>query len=373
MESPACLFVTEEIKSGYLAMNSISKINVLATSAGNNGFPAVYYGLKICGIDNIIACDSRENPGGSWLAKKVYQVPEIHNAKLLIKEILNICSLNEIGMILPLSTLDQEFFATNKMAFSSNDIYVAVSNIDSIRISLNKHSLYKFLAERKYPIPYYCIPNTKQELLSEIKGFQSLGKNMVVKTEFGTGAQGVKIVLFDSSSLSFFDREKIKITYDDLIGFVNESSIVPKLMLTDYLSGTHYSVDCFRSKSDDFFKCVVRTEIDHLFGTGRGGKVISSDYLTELCRNIAHDLDLEYSFNIEFIGDTPRDAKILEINPRLPASSKHSIEAGLNMPYLNILKAKGCSLPKNIEIIMDLEFRHFDSGITFIPNQKLPS
>jgi hypothetical protein len=87
-----------------------SKLGVLATSAGNGGFPGVFFGLKQGGIEEIFACDSAGNIGGSGLAKKVYKVPPIFAKEELIKSIIDITKSEKINVVLPLSTIDQDFF-----------------------------------------------------------------------------------------------------------------------------------------------------------------------------------------------------------------------------------------------------------------------
>ena len=346
-------------------MIMLNNIKILATSSGNAAFPAVIQGLREAGFYEVYACDAREGAGASKLAKKFFRVPSLIDEDKFEREFLRILELEKVQVILPLSTIDQEYFSRRKEYFENLGYIVAVASYSSIVNVGNKINFAVSAKKIGLPIPTFELIYSKKDLLDYAENKRSMNKDFVIKTAHGTGLQGVKIVSMQKTK-NFFDRFRTHLSFDEFLFYLGYLPEKFNLVAQEFLEGNHYSVDCFYSEKSGSFFSVRRTEVDHLLGSGRGGISFKSQFLHELCLKIAKEFKLEFSFNVELIGKSDHNAKVIEVNPRFAASLLHTLESGLNLPLLNILKCVSDEKSYQPVIQYGLNYKHFDYGITYL-------
>lgn len=319
----------------------MGKINVLMTSAGNYGFPAVYELVK-SGDRNIkiVGVDIRRDASGIYISDKGYIVPSRSSKKHLFA-LLNICKREKIDIIYPLSTEDQYFYAVERRFFESKGIGVVVSSKESLKIANNKYQLMEFSEKEGIPIPKFHRVKSKSDIQKKMGHLGFPDNPFVIKLDLGTGASGVKIVhrYLDPKS-RLFDRFNINITLKELELFIGKIDPFPDMQIQEYLPGDEYSVDIL-CEDGRILSTVVRKRYSTQFGLTIFGEVVNEKTVAEVAEKIVTKLKLSYVVNIQIKRDAKGKPKLMEINPRIPGTILLTGLAGVNMPYLALKLVMG--------------------------------
>lgn len=341
------------------------RMKVLCTSVGNDGFPAVLQALRQLQGLQVIGCDSDGFAAGLVLADVGFIIPARKNVDRLLLELKRIVVDEGVDMILPLSTEDQIFYAGHKDTIESFGVKVAISTLESVTSANNKHTLYRHCQRLGHPVPKFSIIEDKHQLVRSLKNYQRLRSVSVLKLAHGTGAQGVKIIDPNiSADERFWLRDNIRVSSDEAIQWAQGEMFSPPVMLSDYLPGRHVSVDAFRTSAGAFFG-VARTEERHLYGMGTVGRIVDEPAALGVAKALGEELGLTFCYNVEFKEDDNGVLKILEINPRFPASLGHTVEAGMNLPLMAVNEILGGVLSGVTPLeIKKIEYRRYWAGIS---------
>ena len=259
----------------------MDSIKVLVTGAGAPGFMGTFKSL-VHNYDSrkidIVGCDAKDNVMGKYILPKFYQVPN-GNEEGYIEAIRKIYDKEKIDVILPQCT--NEIYP-----LSQSDMRVAISKVAGI--ANDKAVVYGMAEARKIPVPKWI----------KIEG------NVVIKPTISNGGKGLKIIENNG-----------------------------KVLVSEYLEGDEYTVDCFRSTKtfnggQDVFVAIPRLREEIRNGITWKSKVVYSQELIEYSKRLAEGLHLKYAFGFQFKG-----GKLLECNPRIQGTMVHSTLAGANIIY----------------------------------------
>lgn len=317
-------------------MHQIIDYNVLCTSVGNDGFQAVLRSLRQDERIKVYGCDSSETAYGLYICDGGFVIPPRSASQELITRIKGLIKKLKINCLFPLSTADQEFYSQHIDEIKLLGCEIIVSNYDSVFIANNKHLTYEFLNNKNIPLPNYIITSDKGLALSKLNYYRNKNQNCVIKLNRSTGAQGVKIVDSHLSQVSrFFNRDNIRISYEEAFYWLNNMKSLPEIMVCDYLPGAHISVDVLSIPNAEIIY-FVRNEISHMYGMSIRGTCVDNEDLVEVTKKIIKLTRLKFINNIEFKADIDGSYKLMEINPRVPASIDHALLAGINIPLMAV-------------------------------------
>jgi len=315
---------------------------VLCTSVGNDGFQAIYRALKLSPNPiKMIGVDADPYAYGIYLSDCGYVVPPRSDAGLLLANLIEICRDQGVQLLLPLSTDDQRFFAFHQTKFEELGILVAVSSLRSIEIANNKHLLFNECQKLGLPVPSFRHVSSRAELDVALADFQADSRPVVIKKQFSTGAQGVKIVQPKiAAGQRLFSRDNIVISLDDLRRWSGQLEPFPVLQVSEFLPDARYSVDVFLNCGQS--RCaVVRTELSRMYGMSTAGVVVDEPQIETTGVAAAEALGLNYTVNVEIGLGCDGKPKLFEVNPRFPATIDHTVMAGCNMPLWTVAAALG--------------------------------
>ena len=300
-------------------------INILCTSVGNPAFPSIVTELKKAKEFNfrIIATDIRKEAPGLYLADKSYIVSKLTDKRFL-DDIFAIIKADKIDILLPLSTIDQNYFSHHKKIIESKGIRVMVSDEKVVSIANNKYKLYEFLKERNInPLHYTKIFDDK--ILTIVRTFSI---PFVLKNEEGTGGQGTLIVCDNERGIKEDDR-KFYLSLE-IFNANPELYVTKKTIISEYLPGDEYSVDTL-SFNGRFYYAVIRKRFKSVGGLALESTVVHDEDLLKLSKSIVQKLGLSFVNNLQFKMSSSGVYKMMEINPRIPGTIKLSLAAGANM------------------------------------------
>jgi len=321
-----------------MKQSGLEPVNVLMSSVGNVGFPAVLQALKSNSERNVrvIGCDVRSDAPGLYLADRGYLVRSRQSPGDLMRRLIEICDQEDISVFYPLSTEDQEFFAGRVQEFERVGVSVVVASPESLRTANDKSRLYEFAAARGIPTPCYAIVRNWKEL---VEGAHRLGypdAPFVLKMNRGTGAQGLKIIYPSvDPQQRLLDRENRVVAFHELGNWLKAIEAWPPVHLTEYLPGAEYSVDilCDRGR---VLSTVTRLRLSTLYGLALHAQTVDEKDVEAMACDIVGKLGLSFVVNVQARRDRNGAAKLMEINPRIPGTIGLTVAAGVNMPYLAI-------------------------------------
>lgn len=314
-------------------------IPVLFTSAGNDGFQAVFKALNGT-VYQCIAVDARSDAYGLYLVKQRHVVP-LRNSRDFIPTLLHIAKEKGARFLLPLSTDDQLFFAQHLSHFYSNGIKVLVSDLAAVRIANDKLALAEFAQQNSIPQPRFITITSKDQFEPSLAALKADDNPIVLKIGRTTGAKGVKIVHPKMDvTRRLFGRDNIHISLGELKRWLGALEEWPAFVLTEYLPGNEYSVDLFL-ENRRVQVGVARKRLQTLYGLALVAEIVDEPDVLELAIKIAERLGLNYIANIQIKRDGNGSPMLMEVNPRIPGSIDLTVAAGCNMPLWALQIASG--------------------------------
>lgn len=349
----------------------MDRITILITGAGAPGIAGTLYSLKN-NYDNrkikTIGVDIKKEVVGKYLCDKFYQTPKPTD-KNFIKKLKEICKKENVDVILP--QVDAELFilSENKKEFEKIETKIAISSLEAIKRTNNKYNLVKLCKDLGVPYPESYLVSNFKELEKKAYSMDYHKKRICIKPPVSSGMRGFRILCKSDKRTKrrrFYEEKPagIYIDLEELHSILGER--FPELMITEYLPGKEYSVDCFRNKE----KCIVIPRTRDLIRTGItfNGTIEKNEKIIEYCNKIAEKLKMEYCFGFQFKLDSEGTPKIIESNPRIQGTMVMSTFAGANIIYSSVKEALGEKIP-DFNIKWGLKFMRYWGGVSVYKNK----
>ena len=251
---------------------------------------------KIRGVNlNIFSYELDENVPISIVAKIIVGLK--WNDKNIYTDLLKVSLNNEINIIIPFLDFSTLIAARLKDMIEFKNIFIPVSNEDTCSLFFDKH-----LANR------WCIEN-KVNVPSNINNYP-----LIAKPINGSASKGL-IIIQNSEELKNLKNRK-------------------KYLLQKFIEGKEYSVDIYRSTSNNkIISIVPRIRLETQGGESIKSITVKDQSIIDYSREIIEKTNLIGPITLQFIQD--RQTKVLyymEINPRFGGAVLNSIFAGANSP-----------------------------------------
>jgi carbamoyl-phosphate synthase large subunit len=271
---------------------------------------------------NIVCTDISSDAITFNYSDKHYNVSKT-NSELFINEIFEICKTENIKLIIPTSDTDVNFFATNKNLFKN--IYIMVSDINTVNICQNKKKFNEFCIENNFDIP-----KTYNEI-------NEINLPLFCKPIFGNSSRNLYKIMNKIELNNFLENNDIN------------NFIIQELINDNY---SEFTIDYFGDFNGNFIDLVIRNRLEIINGESTISEIIINDLIYLKCKDIGTKLYLIGHNNIQlFYNKNNNDIKFIEINNRFGGCSNLSIESGLNsIKYmLELIKYGKCNINKIYE------------------------
>ena len=138
------------------------------------------------------------------------------------------------------------------------------------------------------------------------------------------------------------------------------SGAFPELLVSEYLPGEEYSVDCLANHGESVL-IVPRVRIRMINGISVEGEFVKEDSIITYCTQIIKELQLHGNIGIQVKKSTAGQFLILEINPRVQGTIAAALGAGINLPVLAVKQELGLPItPEELTIKWGTKFsRHW--------------
>jgi carbamoyl-phosphate synthase large subunit len=132
------------------------------------------------------------------------------------------------------------------------------------------------------------------------------------------------------------------ISFNDALRILS-SKPFPELLVTEYLPGEEYSVDCLANHGES--KLVVpRLRKKMISGISVEGTFVMEEDIIAYCSRIIRELQLHGNIGIQVRKSSGGKFLLVEINPRVQGTIVAGLGAGVNLPVLAIKQELGLSI-----------------------------
>jgi carbamoyl-phosphate synthase large subunit len=316
------------------------------TGAGAPGAAGIIHCLQQDKRINLVVADSNNEAIGKHLAKDFIQIPR-GDDPAFPERILEISKQKNIQLILPLITKELVAFSKNKDHFKANGISILLSNEEAVAISNNKVKSYEFLNSKGVSVPRFFIAETLEEFIHAAFDLGHPARPFCFKPAVSNGSRGFRIV-WDSidESQQLFNEKPYNtwITYAHALKILS-SKPFPQLLVSEYLPGDEYSVDCLADHGKPVL-IVPRLRKKMINGITVEGTFINNPALIEYCNKIIRFIGLHGNIGIQLRFSENNEPLLLEINPRVQGTIVAGLGAGINLPLLAVWQELNMPIPK---------------------------
>ena len=258
-------------------------MKILITGAGGDIAQAMTRTLRSYFSEvEIIGCDLSEQPFASVNFKSFYLSLPVHDP-LYLSRIKDICSKEEIDLIIPVPESEIEFFSREMINLTEK---VLIASRVAIEVGLDKLATSKFL---------HSLGSFAPLTFSEFHG-SGLKLPVLVKPRSGRGSKNV-----------FICKTIADIEY--------HQQNIEKMIFQEILMPANMEVTCgiYATKEGKVFSIQLLRQLSG--GRTSWARVILNEQITLLCEKIARGLNLQGAINVQLIL-TDNGPKVFEINPR---------------------------------------------------------
>ena len=313
-----------------------ARVTILMTGAGAPGAAGILRCLKAGTGFDIVLADADPNAVGRWLHPEFELIPFAQDINF-INQLLEVCTRRKIRILLPLVTKELVLLARHKKEFEDIGTSVLVSKVDSLEIANNKTRLYQFLEWREIALPKYRIVERADQFEKAVEELGFPKKTVCFKPSVSNGSRGFRIVANDRDEHDLLFNEKPNSTYISLEDAMRILALkpFPELLVSEYLPGEEYSVDCLASHGA--VKLVLpRLRNKMINGISVQGEFVHDQEIISYCSSIIKALQLHGNIGIQVKRSETGSFLLLEINPRVQGTIVAGIGAGINLPLLAV-------------------------------------
>ena len=326
-------------------------LTVLLTSVGNEALPGFGGDLRRRAPSwRLIGTDMCEHHGRTILCDAFHLVPPRREASYL-PELIRICKAEGVGLLVPLSTRDQDYFSEASVQAALREalgaVEIVVSDEAAVARANRKIALFDCLGDDSDLLPENRVVNDPASALAALADLCAKHGAALLKDDEGTGAAGMLRVgspsrdaapATDAQWLSI-ERAKQQLSDEQRAGH----GAWPRQVVA-YLPGEEYSVDvlCAAGK---VLAAVVRLRLASRGGLATDAVVVDAPDVLAAAGAVAVAAGLSFVANVQFRRDASGAPRLLEVNPRIPGTIGLTVNAGLNLPLAAMCQALGERLP----------------------------
>jgi carbamoyl-phosphate synthase large subunit len=345
----------------FLSSLSMTNITpVLMTGAGAPGAPGIIQCLLNEPAIKLTVADADAHATGRYLHDDFVQIPNAEDENF-IDSVLTVCRQRGIQLILPLVTKELFPLSANKHLFEQAGINVLVSPASAINIANNKSACYEFLHFKGIPVPQYRIVKTAEEFIHAAFELGHPQQSFCFKPSISNGSRGFRVVsdsINETDQLFHYKPYNTYITYAHALKILSAQSF-PELLLSEYLPGHEYSVDCLANHGKVLL-AVPRLRQKMINGISVQGEFVKDEAIIEYCTRIIEALHLHGNVGIQVKRSENGQPLLLEINPRVQGTIVAGIGAGINLPLLAIKKELNLPIePSELQVKWGTRFSRY--------------
>lgn len=331
----------------------LTSVGVLYTSSGGLGHAGIIDAILSNGQRDVrILCgDVKKDPPVSFL-HPYRQLPLIKSPGY-VGQIADIAKEFGAQVVIPNHTDELILFAEQEDALRSSGIRVVVNRPDALKNSLDKGRCFSLVKQAGLPAPRYFQASTVDGL---VKAAEELGypdtKVCFKPSRHPHGGSRGFAVLDSTRKKGIFstDRRPAEntMTLEEAAAIIATEQM-PELLVMEYLPGEEYSAYLLCEDGKPAY-CIPQLRQELMNSFSFRAEAVYNPKVIEAATSIAELLQLDYCVNIQLRMNGKGEPCLIEVNPRFAGALCLSAAAGVNMPYLAMMKALGNPVPRGLKI-----------------------
>jgi carbamoyl-phosphate synthase large subunit len=284
--------------------------NILLTSAG--GLSGIFLSkhLKNTGSYKLVAIDrSERNPLLNWV-DSFYTVPSVTD-ELYLQKIVDIIKLEQIEIIIPITSFDVEFFSMPDVKLKLDSVKYLLLDYDIQQKLSNKHTCYEYLNKIDILTPFIY------------KNNDMINFPVIMKPKEGTGSKDV-VLIENEFDLNYWTKKNTN------------------YILVEYIPGKEYTADCFFDANG---VCVGVNVRERIKMNGGGAVITQNDYnidLKKLLYKLESTGEIKGPVNFQFKVLNNGDILVFDFNTRFASGGLPlTVKSGFDIPNILINYLKG--------------------------------
>lgn len=284
-------------------------------------------------VNNLYGCDISNKNAGKFIFKN-FSLSIPCGEKKYLEHIEKFIDDKKIDFVIPTSEAELRFFFKINKLKKIGRAKLIIANKKALSIGFDKYKTANFLKEFDFPYPHTHLT----------KNFQFNKLPVIMKSRSGSGSSS--IILIDNK----FDYEFYRLKN-------------PEYIVQEFLDDENGEFTCglFRDQYGEIRSISFRRELSG--GYSSYGEVIEETDVTELLNNLAIQLNLRGSINIQ-LRVTNKGPVVFEINPRFSSTVLFRHMLGFKDLEWSLQDAMGVGLSKyNPENVGKSFFKGFSEFI----------
>lgn len=235
--------------------------------------------------------------------------------ELDVDDIIRKCKDNSVSLIIPMEDEYALWLSNNKEIIEAVNIKIAVESAEKFHKVINKSLLMDFCRDSMVPIPR-TVRLVKDDInvIADEVGFPAL-----IKPDVSNGSRGIRKVENISQLKAMTEK-----TLREYGGCA----------LQEYIDNKYYYNVMLYRYSDGTFSTSVATKITRFYPVKGGSSSfctsVDDERLYEICKRLMDKLDWKGFADFDVLEKNDGDFRIIEINPRVPASVHAAYASGVN-------------------------------------------
>ena len=336
------------------------------TGGGAPGAAGILHCLQQDPSFQITAADADPGAVGRFLNPSFETIPPAGDPEF-INTLLKLCRKKSIQAVMPLVTRELGPLSKHRKEFESGGTKVLVTPPESLEIANNKSRLYEFLHWRDIAVPAFRIVETTEQFRTAVKDLGYPGKQVCFKPSISNGSRGFRIISETINESELLFQHKPNSTYirmDDALRIL-DSGAFPELLVSEYLPGDEYSIDCLADHGNPVLT-IPRLRKKMMNGISVMGEIIQEESIILYCNRIIQELRLHGNIGIQVKRSDNGHFLILEVNPRVQGTISAILGAGVNLPVLAVKQELGLPiLPAELKVKWGTKFSRYWSEVFY--------
>ncbi len=330
------------------------------TGAGAPGAAGILKCLEQDNNVHVVSADADPEATGKYLVKEFVCIPTADKPDFTDK-VLSICRKKNIHVLMPLVTKELIPLSQRIKEFELAGTKLLVSSTASLEIANNKSRLYEFLQWRGLKIPDFRVVENVEQFQNAVAELGHPSKQVCFKPSVSNGSRGFRIITeqFNEADILFNQKpSNVFIRLNDALRVLS-SAHFPELLVSQYLPGDEYSVDCLCNQGNALL-VLPRLRKKMVNGISVKGEFVREDKIIDYCTRIIKELQLHGNIGIQVKANDEGEFLVLEINPRVQGTISASLGAGVNLPLLAVKQELGLPiLPEELIIKWGVRFSRY--------------
>lgn len=252
------------------------------------------------------------------------------------QNILQHLQQEKYNVIIPMSDVYTGLLVRHRKEIERSSVKCAIPNEEAYEIASDKLRLMKFCKDCNFPHPKTISLDEDHSIVSGAN-LSTFPFPALIKPNQSVGARGIRKVR---------NKEEIDRIYPEIKKGYGSCHLQEFL---DTNGSPYFNVMMYRNAQGIIIAHTI-TEIIRYYPLGGGSSsmcvTIENDTLVSICSSVLEQLNYIGFADFDILRDSQGDYKIIEINPRVPASLRAAQVSGINFPEIILEDALGHSIPK---------------------------